>query len=264
MSTFNADLQNYNVVAEHELAEVLSHYNSDFVFNIINDAIHNRYKEVSIIPKPNVVAAWNQNFEAMVAQYGQSHEINRVRSETFEEIINIICKEFGLDYIIDGEYNDLYNYAFTLYDFFVSNFNEYLTIFFAKFIYRERNTLYDSLNLSDLKKNKDTSTIYGKRIYKDSKLAIINANIEAVLNNIISMDIKFHTIIETIFNNDSRCDNILSFVSDNNNDFFTTKYASMFTSDIRADIITNIRLKLQEIAMEFNQLNNSPVGTEVE
>ena len=108
----------------------------------------------------------------------------------------------------------------------------------------------------DLKKNKDTSTIYGKRIYKDIKLAIINANIEMVINQINSMDIKFYNIVEMIYGAESEhARYLLSMVSDNNNDFFNTIYVSMFNSDIRSDIITNIRLKLQELAMNDDQIN---------
>lgn len=255
MSSFNANFQNYNVVAENELAEVLSHYNSDFVFNIVNDAIQNRFKEISIIARPNVVWAWNQNFETITAQYGPSNEINRVKNDTYKEIIEIICKAFGLDYAVEDPI-DMYFCAGYLYDLLVCNFNEYLSTFYTKLIYKERVSLYESLNLSDLKKNKDTSTIYGKRIYKDIKLAIINANIEMVINQINSMDIKFYNIVEMIYGAESEhARYLLSMVSDNNNDFFNTIYVSMFNSDIRSDIITNIRLKLQELAMNDDQIN---------
>lgn len=258
MSSFIANSQIYNVVTENELAEVLSHYNSKFVYSIVDEAMKSRFLAVPIAAMPNVVGAWEQNFKVIRSEYGadSNEEILRVRNETYMEIINSICREFSLNFTIDDNV-DLYSAAFHLYDLMVCNFMENMTTFFANFIYKERAALYDSLGLSELKKNKDTSTIYGKKIYKDIKLAVINANITAVINEICSMEIPFHSIIGITCGNNSELKKYFLTIVSAERDFFQNAYVSVLNSDIKPDVITNIRFKLQEIAMSHDLTTNT-------
>lgn len=254
MSGFNANSQMYNIVTENELAEVLSHYSSEFIFSIVDNAMKARYNNVPIATIPNVVGAWEQNFKAIIETYGSesSMEVLNVRNETYREIISCICREFGLNFTIDDSV-DVYSAAYHLYDLFVSGFMHSLTTFFASFIYKERSMIYDSLGLADFKKNKDTSTVYGKKNYKDIKIAIINANIDMVISEICRMDIPFHLIINHICTNNEVKKFIIQIVS-SDDEFFVRTYASMLNTDIRPDIVTSIRFKLQEIAMAHDQI----------
>ena len=261
MSSFTANSQVYNVVTENELAEVLSHYNSDFVFSIIDQCMKYRFMNVPVVPYPNVVAGWEQNFKAIIAQYGDSsrEEVLRVRNETYSEIIESICKEFGMNFTVDDTV-DLYSAAYHLYELMVSNFTENMISFFANFIYKERSAIYDNFNLSEMKKNKDSSTIYGKKIYKDIKLAVINANIDMVVSGVCSMDMPYFLIISTIFGNNSDKKKFILTITSAENDFFQRTYVRVLNSDIRADIITAIRFKLQEIAMTHDQASTDIDG----
>ena len=261
MSSFTANSQTYNVVTENELVEVLSHYNSDFVFSIIDQCLKYRFMNVPVTQYPNVVAGWEQNFKAIIAQYGDSsrEEVMRVRNETYREIIDTICKEFNMSFTIDDTV-DLYSAAYHMYELMVSNFTDNMVTFFANFIYKERSYIYDSLNLAEMKKNKDSSTIYGKKIYKDIKLAVINANIDAVVTGVCSMDIPYHLIISTIFGNNSDKKKFIMTITAGGADFFQTAYVRVLNSDIRADIITAIRFKLQEIAMIHDQATTDIEG----
>lgn len=254
MSSFNANLQAFNVNTENELAEILSHYNSEFIFSIVNEAMKSRFLSVPIAAIPNVVGAWEQNFKAIIAKYGSESKehVLQVRNDTYDEIIEMICKEFGLNFTIDDSI-DKYSAAFHLYNLLVCNFIDSLTTFFANFIYKERNSLYESLGLAELKKNKDSSTIYGKKVYKDIKLAIINANIDMVITQICSMDIPFYNIISGVCGNNSELKKyFLSIISENER-FFEKAYIPVMNSDIRPDIITSIRFKLQELIMAHDQ-----------
>ena len=255
MSSFNANSQAYNIATENELAEVLSHYSSEFVFSIIDKSMSNRFLTVPSVAIPNVVGAWEQNFKAIIAQYGSDStmEVARVRSETYREIIDAICKEFNLNFTIDDSV-DLYSAAYQLYDLFVCNFAESLTTFFANFIYRERSSLYDSLGLADMKKNKDSSTIYGKKIYKDIKLAIINANIDMVIREVCAMEFPFHAIISLICGNTSELRKYILTIVSADNTFFQNAYVTALNSDIRAELITAIRIKLQKLALSHEQI----------
>lgn len=254
MSSFNANSQIYNVVTENELSEVLSHYNSEFIFSIVDDAMKKRFTTVPLTAVPNVVAAWEQNFKAIMATYGMDSksEVMRVREETYNEIIEMICKEFDLNFTIDDSI-DKFSAALHLYNLFVCNFTENLVEFFANFIYKERTALFDALGLAEYKKNKDSSTIYGKKVFKDIKIAIINANIDMVISQICAMDIPFYTIISLICGNNSELKKYyLSIISSDTN-FFTKAYVPSMNSDIRPELITSIRFRLQDIAAAHDQ-----------
>ena len=259
MSSFITNSQMYNVVTESELAEVLSHYDSEFVYNIVDEALKSRFQCVPVTPIPNVVAGWESNFKAIIANYGnmEAHaQVINVRNETYREIIDTICKEFNLNFTIDDSV-DLYSSAYHLYDFFVSNFSNNMISLFANFIYKERSSLYDILNLSEMKKNKDGSTIYGKKIYKDVKLAVINANIDTVIKAVCDTDIPFHSIISLICGNNSELKTYFLSIVSANQDFLNTAYVPVLNSDIQAEIITGIRFKLQQIAISHDQAMTS-------
>ncbi len=258
MGSFIANAQNYNVVTENEVAVVLSHYNSDFVFSIVDEAMKKRFTQVPIVAIPNVVGAWEQNFKAILAQYGtdSKEEILRVRNETYQEIISDICREYGLTFTIDDSI-DLYSAAYHLYDLFVCKFIDNMTTFFANYIYKERASIYDLLGLADRKKNKDSSTIYGKKIYKDIKLAVINANIDMVVSEICNMDIPFASIVSLVCGNNSELKRYIISIVSAQSDFMSRVYVPVINSFIRPDIITGIRFKLQDIAMSHDQAINS-------
>lgn len=262
MSSFNASInsQTFNVATENELAEVLSHYSSEFVFSIVNKAMKSRYESLPITTPPNVVGAWEQNFKAIIAQYGQScaAEVCNVRNETYREIIDTICKEFSLNFTIDDSI-DLYSAAFHLYNLFVCGFADNMTSFFANYIYKERNTIYEALNLGELKKNKDSSTIYSKRVFKDSRLGSINANIDMVISQVCAMDFPFYSIIMTICGANSELSKYYLSIVSSNNDFFEKTYISILNSDIRPEIITAIRFKLQELAVAHDQIEANDI-----
>lgn len=264
MSVFTANSQAYNVTTENELAEVLSHYNSDFVFSVVDDAMKKRFQSVPIVAMPNVVAAWEQNFKTIIAQYGETSaaEVCRVRDETYREIIETICNEFGLNFTVDDTV-DLYSAAFHLYNFLVSGFIDSMTSFFANYIYKERSNIYEALRFADLKKNKDSSTIYSKKVFKDTKLALINANIERVIEYVTSMDLPFYIIVQMIYGFNSEMSKYYTtIVSSTNNDFFTRVYIPVLNCDIRPEVITGIRLKIHEYAKAHEPVEQADTAEE--
>ena len=255
MSSFTAN-QMYNVVTENELAEVLSHYSSDFVYSIVDNALRNRFNTViNAVSIPNVVSAWEQNFKYIETIYGSDskEKVHYVRNETYREIIDTICKEFDLTFTIDDTV-DLFSAAYHLYDFFISNFATNIVQFFSNFIYKERSNIYDALNLAELKKNKDGSTAHSKKTYKDIKIAIIYANIDTVINYVCSMDIPFHSIIGLICGNNSELRNYYLSIISANQDFFKRAFASIFSSEYRVDAITAIRFQIHAILKSLDQV----------
>lgn len=250
MSDLGANAQIYNVVSENELSVVLSHYNSQFVFDIVSDAIQKRNTNISIIPAPNIVGSLETNFKTIMEQYNYQDakdEVMKVRFETYKEIINMICTNCNLSFNFTDA-TDLYSTAFYMYDFYVSNFSQYLISFFGGFILKERNSIYDKLNLAEMRKNKDSSTIYGKKSYKDIKLAIINANIDAVVYDLMSFDIRLPQIIATVIP-DRNIANFLMNVASDNGDFFRVMYGGCLNGPLHANLISEIRFMLQKYAI---------------
>ena len=255
MSSFNANSQMFDIQTENELSEVLSHYNSEFIFSIVTENLKSRFSRLPLIQLPNAVAEWEQNFKAIISTYGSEEMIYNVRNSTYEEIIDLICKEFNLNFTIDDSI-DKFSAAYYLYDLFVCKFFDHLVSFFVNFIYKERSSLYDAFGLSELKKNKDVSTIYGKKVYKDIKIAVIVANIDMVISQVCSMDIPFHSVISTIFGNNSNLAKYYMSLISANTDFFEKSYVSVLNSDIRPEIVTAIRFKLHELITMHDQVNN--------
>ena len=252
-----ANPQMFNIVNEAELSEVLSHYDTEYVIGVVDNALQNRFNPSSVVPQPNVVAAWEQNFKQIMAYYQYAEFITRiqaVRDETYKEIILRICKEFNLNFTIEDDV-DWYSAAYFLYDFFVCNFNNYMIQFLSAYIYKERSGIYESMNLGELKKSKDSSTAYGKRIYKDIKLAVINANIDFVVQNIMGNDVSLGDIFMLTMPKD-KVIYISSLVSPKE-DFFKMVYGQVLASAVRPVILTEIRFALQSIAKAHDEYGHT-------
>ena len=83
MSDFISNSNTYNIITETELSEILSHYNSEFVLSVVEEAMNKRFVEYPYIPMPNVVAAWEANFKLIMNKYNDlpeaKTEVPRVR-----------------------------------------------------------------------------------------------------------------------------------------------------------------------------------------
>ena len=252
MSGFIANSSEYNISTENEISVVLSHFNSEFVFDIITNNLQR--KNYNSIPAPNVVDSIENNFKIIKENYKyELQQIEGVRIQTYKEIIKTICDAYNIKFNdeIDVDY---FSAAHYIYDFLIANFSTYLVSFFANFIYKERNSIFESMNLNSMKKSKDSSTIYGKKMYKDIKIAVINANLEYVVNNICSYDISLSTILSFVYP-DKNIVNYLNNVLLPIQDFYKYHYASIFNTDIKSIILTNIRLTLHTMAINVDQNN---------
>ena len=254
----------YNIISENQLTEILSHYDTDFILSVVDNGIASRFNPNAVLRQPNIVAAWEQNFKQYLADFDEMAEgknrIYDVREATYKEIIDRICREFNLNFTIDEDV-DWYSAAFYLYDFFVANFNTNLIAFFCNIIYRDRADLYDAMDLASLRKNKDSSTIYGKKTYKDIRLAVINANIDMVIGYICNMDINLADIINMVYPQKELVYYLTSIISDAG-DFFKNYYCTILQTAIRPILLTDIRLSIQNMAIERNpdEMNNDEEG----
>ena len=254
----------YNIATETELAEVLSHYNTDYVLNILTNAINGKFNPNSImVSQPNLVSAWEINFKQIQEYYNYPEFIERikyVRDTTYKEIIRMICRSYNLNFTTQDDDIDWYTAATMLYDFFVCNFNRYLIQFFSTYIYRERSTIYEDLNLASVRKSKDSTTTYGKRLYKDIKLVVINTAIDQVVSAIMANDISLTDIFTTVLPKEQAIymDSIVSQAGD----FFKESYGPSMNSTLRPVLLTEIRFALQKWAGLQDEFITTPVEEE--
>lgn len=251
----------FNVTTENEISVILSHFETEYVFNIIKDNIENKNKPYQM-NMPNIVASFEKYFKELISVHESDIDkanIEKVRTETYQEIVDILCAHYGLQYNYN-EIQDIYSLAYYMYDFLVSRYNENLTGFYTNYIINEKNPIYDALQLAEVKKNKDSTTLYNKKMYKNTKLAVINSNLERVINAMGGFDITYETILNTIYTQP-----VARFLFNNTaptHDFFKDIYMNSMTGITRPILITNIRLEIHRQAVSEDSMNIVPVKTD--
>ena len=244
MSSFIAANSMYNIESEREISDALAQFSPEFVMDTIKFKIQDRFINYQA-SNPNLPSAWEQYFKQLMNNYpSHQQELADVRVQTYQEILQIIAEHGNFNVMWDN-INDIYSTAFYAYDFFIANFNNYLVSFFTNFIIREKNGIYESLHLAERKRSKDSSTIYNKKFEGNVKLAIINANLDYVIDNITNFDIGFQTILENIYGN-NEITKLLVNTFLPVTDFYQDNYVPVIMSNLRPIIITNIRMAIQQ------------------
>ena len=242
----------YNIVSDNELASILNYFNDDYLLNIINYNLQNKFKPYNL-PIPNLASSLEILYNTIKDNYGPLEELAQKRIYTYQSIISTICDQCNMDYNIEGI--DIYSAANIIYDLFITNFSNNIINFFTNYIVKERNALYNGLNLSLYKKNKDSTTLYSKKIfYKSNRLGIINANLELVLDSIKVFDIPFEDVISYIYPK-----NVVSFILSiikPKEDFYKTLFVPIIENpEYRSLLITSIRLNMQSNYADLQDLD---------
>ena len=246
---YNPAITNVNI--DNQLAGILSQFDDDYIMDIVKDSIKNRFR-VYDLPSPNIVNAFEITFKQLTEGFSSNtSEILDTRQNVYKNIINIICDYYDFTFTLQDD-TDIYSIAYWLYEVFVSNFTQNLMNFYVGYFIRERDSLDSALNLMQLKKETDTSFMYSKRLFKDPKIAAIHCNLEYVISQISDIDINLYYILSCIFiNNPTLPTYIMSYISDNGN-FFKNYYENyILNSKESADILTYIKLSLQEMARDI-------------
>ena len=244
-----AQNSDFNIVSNNEVASIICRFTPEMISDLIESNLETKYRSYS--PElANIVVSIEENYR--MAQTGLpefSSEIVSQRYNIYQQIIEQICIAHQLQYVgEDNEavYQDIYTAAYTLYDFLLARFNLYLINFFTNYVNREKNSIYESLELAS--KRKEASP-YSKKIYKNSnsKLAIIHANLEYVIQNVCSYDIDLNMYTELACLPDrAKARYILSLVVDNG-DFFK-RFCVPYIQTNFGPLTTQIKFALQELA----------------
>lgn len=190
----------YNIIAEGEIANYLAQYNENYVYDVINQNIANRFAYNTTVSNPNIVNSFEMNFRAMATQFPTDVEnVQSVRQETYEKIVNTICTAFNLQYV--GDNPDIYTVAYHLYDVFVSGFARNVITFFSNYIYHNAEVLYNNLALDRYKKSRDSTTVYVKTLYdnKANMMGVILAHIKDVLYYVSGFDISLSDFLGSCY-----------------------------------------------------------------
>lgn len=252
MSNFNK--QEFDISVEGETAVILSHFDSEYILNVINDNFNRRLNNDIVIP--NIVSALEMNFQTFMTQYPDSvNETLKKRNDIYEQVIDIICTKNNLTINKELEMNS-YTVALYLYDIFISNFRNYLITLYTNIILKEKNMLFDSLGLKSHKRNKDSSTLFGKKSYKNTKVAVINANLDIVLNYLFSFSLSFYDILQNINYQSSIIEYLMNTTSPNG-DIFRELYIRPFliNESTRIDLLNSIRLNIHTISINTENYN---------
>ena len=257
------NMQPYIISNEYNITEILAHFDSDYIISTIEDKLQEINFASSLI-QPNIIASFEENFKLMKDQFpGDESNINAVRIRVYTEIIQILCDKFNLQFNTIDDTIDLYTAAFYAYDFLVCNRNSIMVNFFVSFIINNKDSLYSALNLDAVKKNKDSSLMYGKKVYADQKFVLISANIEKAIKYISTLDIRLINIFQSTYVNMEVVSFLDNAFADRGN-FFNTYYCSIINKPEDLPIvITNIRLQLQRMVGNINSdsieniINNS-------
>ena len=249
MSGYTSNSSLYNIHSESEAQKIFSHFNSDQIVDFIEDSLNKRWSSY-MFPLPNIINALEQDFKNTAFIYPEkTTELNEIREGAYRRVIQLIATNNKLNVAIDQNM-DFFSMTYYLYDMFVSNFTQNIALFFTSYIVRERNSLYNYLELDEMKKNRDSSTIYGKKMYKNSKMAVINANLEFVINSICGFDMSFETLLSFICPDQNVINYITSFVSPTT-DFFKDIYVNALSiPELRYHVLTSIRLQIHSYASE--------------
>ena len=231
--------QPYQISTEYDIADILAKFDSDYIYDVLEDKLDNISFATSII-EPNIVNAFENNFKIMNDNFpGDSQNIRNVRQQTYLEIIKFLTTSFNLQFNLIDSNIDYYTAAYYLYDFLINN----------------KQSLLNMINMEDFRKNKDSAIVYGKRIYQDQQYAAISANIGNIINYIMTLDISLLNIFQSTYK-DIRLVQFLDNAFADKGNFFKDFYcrALQKIEDLPI-IITNIRLALQNHVGDISTAN---------
>jgi hypothetical protein len=243
----------YNIEAENNCASLLSNFNSNYIYDVLNFALS--VKDIpSIQERPNIVAASELTFKQLYEEYPADRDnIFEVRRETFKEILSKLGYFYKATFADPGE-ELWYRFTKDIYYFLACGYVRCLIKFMASHIYANRKELVQIVNPAEAKKSKDSATTYyKKRFSNDEDLALIIANIDVVIDVILGQDIELIDILKYIF-----IDENWAILLANSFQFevpFYDFYKETMKGLNRPTIVSNIMLQLQS----HYSMSNTPV-----
>lgn len=256
MADFNGTQFSYNpavtnVNIDNLLAGILSKFDDDYIMGAIDDSLNSRFT-LDGIKKPNIVAAYEANFKDITDGFSSySDDIAQTRQRVYISIIRKICQFYDFEFT-EAEDVDYYSAAYWIYEFLVSSFTRNVVNFYVSYLIKERESICTSLDLMQLRKENDSTYSYSKKLFKDPRLAAIHCNLEYAIEQMTTFPIDLWTILSSIYTNEI-ASYIYGLIKDRGN--FFKNFCEIFVvgSKDSADVLTYIKLQLQEAGGEIEQ-----------
>lgn len=236
------------------LGTILGNFNAEYIKHVVDDSLLMKFRPF-LDEMPNIPDILDRDYKLIKANAPDYvDQVQDSRLETYKEIIDIICKFYGLSFrgdyssMTDGE---VYGIARTMYDIFISKFTIYMIEFFVKYIKDNAQSIYDYL-LNDPNSNKSKdATGYNNKNYIDPKYLLIHSNINMVIYNLAAYDIDFPTILR--YTTDPNTAILLSNLLEPIGDVYKNNYASyIMDPNTSSQLITAIKLKVQATTLDFS------------
>jgi len=243
---YNPDISNVNI--DNQLAGILSQFNEDYIMDVVKDSLENSIR-VYAPRRPNIVSAYETTFKDLTNGFSSNtDEILNTRARVYNQIISIICNFYNFNFVTNDDTIDLYSAAYWLYDFFVSNYTKNMVDFYVTYIIKERDGIYNALDLANKRKDNDPILGYSKKIFKDPKLAAIHCDIDYVLAQMETFDIDLWTILTYVYAGNTNVPSyIYSLIQETVSVFRYYYEKSVLTSAQAPDLMVNIKLQLQQL-----------------
>lgn len=240
----------YDLEAAGEVSSILSNFSTDFIFDSI-DTIMEKNKELFDL-------RYNQNFvdelelsfkEALDRFPSQQEDIQRVRNQSYQEIIKRISQNTGVQIIYEPSGTDLRYLASAVFDLFVANYHNYVFNFLYNFIMEQKEAIYSDMKLEKSKRVRDVSTIYNKEMFDDQHLAIINANLVKVLTMISAMDLPTNEVLRLMAKgsyNSQRVYDTIRFLDPNIDLFHLMVYPVLTNENTFPSLVSLLNVEIQK------------------
>jgi len=239
---------------DQAIGTILGNFSSEYILHVVEDSLNLKFRPFSdeMANMPDVL---ERQFSAIYANAPDYlDQITYTRSETYQEIIRIICNYYNLEFtgiFEDIDPNELYGIARTMYDIFISRFTQYCISFFTRYIIDNKESIYAMINnLPDIYRPKEQAN--NKRV-NDEMMLLIHANINSIILAMPAFDIKLENLLQYF------CDpivfNRLNGLLVDKGDIYKNHYASYITNNkTTAEMITSIKLSLQSATYEIKEL----------
>ena len=236
----------YEFQSNNQLSIILSQFDSNYVIDIMEDTIESRLNNFDLMPLPNMVQSFEDNFKLLYDAYpSEFSNIQQSREQAYKQIIEVICRHFNL-HIEEQMYLDYYTLAYYLYDFFVARFNNYMITFFDKFIDQEKYQLYQQFNLDKARNNRDIASSYSKMVFHDDDyIGLIIANLPDVLLGLRNIHVPDEYIFQCIYPDQEETVEMLTSNVIPMTTLFNTFNSILFNEYLYPTIITHIRMAIQ-------------------
>lgn len=241
-----------SVDTDRAIYDILSNFSYDFIKDSIEKSIQYKFRPYGL-RMPNFPAILEKKFQAVLLNCPDYKDrIMEKRSETYQNLIDIVCSYYQLRVETEIPEEHLFTIANLLYRVLVSEFTERMINFFVNYIISNMDSIMSYL--PDDKKMSRTS--YAKKLYSQQDYIAVYDNMEQILFNIMSnLDIPMNQLLGYL--SDKMCSDIIcSYISDCG-DLYKNHYVTYLKNpDTWSDMISTIKLNYVSATSQNNYIMN--------